>query len=71
MGYLKISMTILLVAGLLAMPVHGATKKPATLIKKTMDGRCLTIKHTDYWKTKIYVGKPSVEACISSGGRKV
>ena len=71
MGYLKIWTTVLLMAGLLAMPVHGAAKKPAILIKKTMDGRCLTINHTDYWKTKIYVGKPNLGACIASGGRKV
>ena len=71
MGYLKISTTILLVAGILTMPVRADDKKPATLIKKTMDGRCLTISHTDYWKTKIYVGKPNLGACIASGGRKV
>ena len=71
MGYLKIWTTALLVACLIAMPVHGTARKPAVLIKKTMDGRCLTINHTDYWKTKIYVGKPNLGACIASGGRKV
>lgn len=71
MGYLKIWTAGLLVASLLAMPVHGAAPKPATLVKKTMDGRCLTNSHVDYWKTKIYVGKPNLGACIASGGRKV
>ncbi len=71
MDYLKVWMTVLLVTSLLAMPVHGAAPKPAVLVKKTMDGRCLTNKHPEFWKTKIYVGKPNLGACIASGGRKV
>lgn len=38
-------------------------------IKKTLDGRCLTPDHKDYWETKVYVAKPSMEACIKSGGK--
>ncbi len=71
MGYLKIWMTVLLIAGMLTLSAHAADRKPAVLIKKTLDGRCLTISHTDYWKTKIYIGKPNLGACIASGGRRV
>ena len=72
MAYLKVWTTVLLVASLLATSAHGAApKKPAQLVKKTMDGRCLTNKHPDYWKTKIYVGKPNLGSCIASGGRRV
>ena len=49
----------------------AAPKKPVSPVKKTMDGRCLTTKHKDYWKTKIYVAKPTLDACVASGGRKV
>ncbi len=52
-------------------PVEASAKKPVSPVKKTMDGRCLTIKHADYWKTKIYVSKPTLAACVASGGRKV
>jgi hypothetical protein len=62
----------LLVAGLASSPaLEASAKKPVSPVKKTMDGRCLTIKHADYWKTKIYVSKPTVAACVASGGRQV
>ncbi|MDA1075693.1 MAG: hypothetical protein O3A63_13170 [Proteobacteria bacterium] len=41
---------------------------PAELIKKTLDGRCLAPNHPEYWDTKIYVAKTSMQACIESGG---
>lgn len=50
---------------------EASAKKPVSPVKKTLDGRCLTTKHTDYWKTKIYVSKPTMAACVSSGGRQV
>ena len=40
------------------------------MIKKTLDGRCLAPDHEDYWKTKVYVAKPSMEDCLKSGGRR-
>ena len=45
--------------------------KPKSPIKKTLDGRCLTPDHPEYWKTKIYIAKPSVESCVASGGQLV
>lgn len=51
--------------------VEASAKKPVSPVKKTMDGRCLTTKHADYWKTKIYVSKPTMAACVASGGRQV
>ena len=38
-------------------------------IKKTLDGRCLTPEHPDYWDTNVYIAKPSMDACLKSGGR--
>lgn len=40
------------------------------LVKKTLDGRCLAPDHPEYWETNIYVAKPSMEACVKSGGKK-
>jgi len=71
MSRLKTFVTVLFVACLLSPSLHAAAKKPVSPIKKTMDGRCLTKTHSDYWKTKIYVAKPTVAACLASGGRKV
>lgn len=51
--------------------LQASAPKPIQLVKKTMDGRCLEKQHPDFWKTKIYVAKPTVAACIASGGRKV
>ena len=39
------------------------------LVKKTLDGRCLADDHPDYWDTKIYIAKPSMDACVASGGK--
>lgn len=62
----------LFVAGLVMSPgLEASTKQPVSPVKKTMDGRCLTTKHADYWKTKIYVSKPTMAACVASGGRQV
>jgi hypothetical protein len=50
---------------------EASAKKPVSPVKKTLDGRCLTTTHADYWKTKIYVSKPTLAACVASGGRQV
>ena len=62
---------ILLGTLLVGAAAHAAPAQPKIIIKKTMDGRCLTKVHKDYWKTKIYVAKPNLGACIASGGRPV
>lgn len=56
------------VAGLAALA--GPAVAEETMIKKTLDGRCLAPDHKEYWKTKVYVAKPSMEACLKSGGRR-
>jgi hypothetical protein len=63
----------ILVAALLLALSSGTVlaDKPKSPIKKTLDGRCLTPDHPDYWKTNIYIAKPSVESCIASGGQLV
>ncbi len=63
---------ILLTAMLLTLSSGAAmADKPNSPIKKTLDGRCLTPDHPDYWETNIYIAKPSVESCIASGGQLV
>ncbi|MEM6708878.1 MAG: hypothetical protein AAF648_08850 [Pseudomonadota bacterium] len=61
---LALSALIALCAG--AQPLLAAE----SVIKKTLDGRCLAPNHPDYWKTKVYTAKPSMEACLKSGGKK-
>lgn len=56
----------LALAGLTATTVSA----DETVIKKTLDGRCLTPEHDDYWETRVYVAKPSMEECLKSGGRR-
>lgn len=69
---LRKSNHILLAALLLSLSSAVAmADKPVSPIKKTLDGRCLTPDHPDYWKTNIYIAKPSVESCIASGGQLV
>ncbi|MEZ5596099.1 MAG: hypothetical protein R3E84_06850 [Pseudomonadales bacterium] len=53
----------------LSSSLLAAGPVPVSPIKKTLDGRCITKDHADYWKTKIYVAKPTLEACLASGGR--
>jgi hypothetical protein len=55
---------------LLVAPVPSAAE-PEKLIKKTLDGRCLAPDHPEYWDTKIYVAKTSMEQCVASGGTDV
>ena len=40
------------------------------MVKKTLDGRCLAPDHPEYWKTNVYVAKPTMEDCLKSGGRR-
>ncbi len=49
----------------LAVPAHA----DESMVKKTLDGRCLASTHKDYWETKVYVAKPSMAACVKSGGK--
>ncbi|MGI9325396.1 MAG: hypothetical protein ACR2PZ_09275 [Pseudomonadales bacterium] len=58
-----------LAGALLTICVSGASFADGDTIKKTLDGRCLAPDHKDYWETKVYVAKPSMEACIKSGGK--
>ena len=48
----------------------GLAQAAEDMVKKTLDGRCLAPDHPEYWKTKVYVAKPSMEACLKSGGRR-
>jgi len=68
---LALTLALFVAGGVLSPGIEASAKKPVSPIKKTMDGRCLTTKHADYWKTKIYVSKPTVAACVASGGRQV
>ena len=65
------SLCLIALAALLVVGGTAHANKPNSPIKKTLDGRCLTPDHPDYWDTKIYIAKPSVEACVASGGQIV
>ena len=56
---------------LVSMVGTAYADKPKSPIKKTLDGRCLKPDHPDYWNTKIYIAKPSVQSCVASGGQLV
>ena len=58
--------SLALAAGLLAVSAFAAED----VVKKTLDGRCLAPDHPEYWKTNVYVAKPSMEECLKSGGRR-
>ena len=59
-----------MLAAVLLLSASGLSYGAEDMVKKTLDGRCLAPDHPDYWKTKVYVAKPSMEACIKSGGRR-
>ncbi len=69
----KNSASTLLIAGALALLLCGnaMADKPRSPIKKTLSGECLKPDHPEYWNTKIYIAKPTVEACIASGGQLI
>lgn len=58
-----------LLAGAMLVLGTGMAVANETMVKKTMDGRCLAPEHKDYWETKVYVAKPSMAECIKSGGK--
>ena len=58
-----------LAATLLAISATPSVFADESMVKKTMDGRCLASDHKDYWETKVYVAKPSMAECLKSGGK--
>ncbi len=65
----RVRKPLLLGSALVAFSLAGVCAADGDVIKKTLDGRCLAPDHKDYWETKVYVAKPSMEACIKSGGK--
>ncbi len=67
---LRSSQTRMVSAFALTLMIAGPALAAETMVKKTLDGRCLDASHKDYWETKVYVAKPSMAACLKSGGKK-
>lgn len=66
----RVKTVSMLAAGLLAASLTAPALANESMVKKTMDGRCLASNHKDYWDTKVYVAKPSMAECLKSGGKQ-
>ncbi len=65
----KTCVSLTVAASFAALLATGSAAADDVLIKKTLDGRCLAPDHPEYWDTKIYVAKTSMDACVASGGK--
>lgn len=66
----RVKSFLLLAAVMLAISAAAPAVADESMVKKTMDGRCLASDHKDYWETKVYVAKPSMAECLKSGGKQ-
>ncbi|MCR9276384.1 MAG: hypothetical protein NXH85_00320 [Pseudomonadaceae bacterium] len=68
-SFKAIALSAACVVGLISGPGLAADNVKH-IVKKTMDGRCLSSDHPSYWDTKIYIKKASMQACVASGGKQ-
>ncbi|MDP6469571.1 MAG: hypothetical protein QF921_06925 [Pseudomonadales bacterium] len=47
---------------------HVAAAEP--FVKKSLDGACLPMSHPEFYETKIYVRKNTMQECVASGGKE-